>query len=200
MNTLYGAKEWRKIVTRDPQGQAWHVSKSGNVMPVVVSVRAQLIKLGGNPLPHFSVTGEIYNPRSRRAGGDGTITGGAIHDLAVHYFPQCAPLVALHLADIDGVPMHAAENAGYWAGLTEYHPVDPGALAHHLRVDDVLAGEILAYVQNGYGEHPDAYDAITTPGGAFRDAIEHFCLYDMWRAEANAGRALLNPVDSLAVA
>lgn len=64
--------------------------------------------------PYFSVTAEVSTAASRRR--NDIEAGGCIHDLVLKHFPEVAPVVALHLSDMDGVPMHAAANALYWAG------------------------------------------------------------------------------------
>lgn len=70
--------------------------------------------------PGFAVTGEIYEPRSNAKGAARQRQGrepdgsGAIGDTLVRYFPEIAPIVALHLSDPDGTPMHAEANGWYW--------------------------------------------------------------------------------------
>ncbi len=194
MRELLAAKEWRTSSRRDASGGAWHISKGGQVLPVVVSARAELVKLDGNDKPYFSITGEVYNPRSRRRGGDGCIMGGCIHDVIVSYWPQVQPLVNLHLSDIDGVPMHAADNAAYWAGLTKYQPLDVERLTRHLRITADIAADMVAWVGNFYGDNADAYDAITTPAMAWAAAIEEYDLATRWAAEASEARGMLHEV------
>jgi hypothetical protein len=191
---LLAAREWATTIYKDPNGEPWHVSASGNVMSVVIKVRAQLIHLDGNARPHFSITGEVYNPRSRRRNGDGTITCGCIHDLIVHYWPELADMVAVHLSDDTGAPMHAAANASYFMGLSKYAGYDVATLARHLRVTESKANDIAQWVFNFYGDSPDAYDSITTPTMAAQAAIEHFDLAEMWREQIAQVMARLNPV------
>ena len=81
---------------------------------------------GGAQAPHFSVTGEIATTESRRRRD--IQAGGCLHDEAVRFWPECAPLVAMHSADaLSGEPMHAEANGFYWlagalGGLGErYH-------------------------------------------------------------------------------
>lgn len=188
------AKEWRTSSRRDASGHAWHISKGGQVLPVVVLARAELVKLDGNDKAHFSITGEVYNPRSRRRGGDGTLICGAIHDVIVSYWPHLQPLVNIHLADIDGVPMHAASNAAYWAGLTKYQPLDVAALARHLRITADMAADMVAWVANFYGETAEAFDAVTTPSMAWEAAIDAYGLAARWAVEASEARAMLHEV------
>ena len=164
------------------------------MLPVVVLARAELVKLGGNEKAYFSITGEVYNPRSRRRGGDGCIMGGAIHDVIVSYWPHLQPLVNIHLSDIDGVPMHAAANAAYWAGLTKYQPLDVATLARHLRITADMAADMVAWVANFYGDNVEAFDAITTPSMAWEAAIDAYGLASRWAVEASEARAMLHEV------
>jgi hypothetical protein len=188
---LIAGREWIRSTTLDAAGEPWHVSKSGQVLPVVVKVRGELVHLAGNARPYFSVTGEVYNPRSRRNGGDGCIMAGCIHDIAVHYFPAVAPVVAVHLADDNGVPMHAAANAAYWAGLTKYQPADLATLARHLRLPEIETEDIARWVWNFYGDNPDAFDAVTTPAAAMLAAFEEFGLPERWQTDAARALAVL---------
>lgn len=76
--------------------------------------------LRGNRQPHFSVTAD-----GKRNGRDDF--GGCCHELILSKVPALADVVALHLADMDGAPMHAEANGWYsfaasLGGLTEtYH-------------------------------------------------------------------------------
>jgi hypothetical protein len=87
-----------------------------------ISVTAGLHFIPGNRTPYFSVTGEI-----RRGGASDIDRGGCIYEDILHYWPELAPVVALHSSDENGVPMHAEENGWYWlagafGGLGErYH-------------------------------------------------------------------------------
>lgn len=74
-----------------------------------IAVEAGLEHLDGNQRPYFSVTAEII-PRGRR----NPDRCGCLHNEVLAVFPQLAPIVALHLADDDGCPMHAAANAAYF--------------------------------------------------------------------------------------
>lgn len=60
----------------------------------------------GNQAPYFSVTGTIYEHGRN-------VCGGCIHDEILAIWPDLAPVVALHLSDIDGVPMHFVGNGWY---------------------------------------------------------------------------------------
>ena len=104
-----------------------------------ITATSKLIHYTGNQRPYFSVTGEVRN--LHRYGDNQIEMIGAIHDLIVDHFPYLAPVVRVHLADDTGWPMHAVENAIYFAGLPSYSARPsadeigwPEALARHLRV------------------------------------------------------------------
>jgi hypothetical protein len=95
---LLAAKQWKKCFTKRNQISNQH--------------------LQGNSNAHFSITGEHhYRAKNNRWV---LIACGAIHDEIAKQMPELAPLLLVHLADQNGVPMHAYENAGYWAGQTKY--------------------------------------------------------------------------------
>lgn len=87
-----------------------------------ISVEAGLHHLQGNSRPYFSVTGEIGRPGARDCD-----TCGCIHPEILAYWPELAPVIALHLSDDLGQPMHMEANgwyqlAGYYSGADEqYH-------------------------------------------------------------------------------
>lgn len=85
----------------------------------VLSIHAEVSHLGGpyergeGQAPHFSVTCQVVTTESRRRRD--IAGGGCLHDLALEYWPELAPIVALHLAHADdGTPMHAEGNGFYW--------------------------------------------------------------------------------------
>jgi hypothetical protein len=81
----------------------------------VLEADAGLVWLEGNRAPYFSVQGTLWKSSSHaRAHADaGYLAGGCLHEEILEHFPQLAPVVALHLSDDDGTPMHAEENARY---------------------------------------------------------------------------------------
>lgn len=95
----------------------------GRKAPQQITVNAGLHQLQGNTRPYFSVTADIalvsrtFDP----------FACGCLHDEVVRYWPQLAPVIALHLSDDTGAPMYAAANgwyhlAGYYGGADErYH-------------------------------------------------------------------------------
>ncbi|MBO0676813.1 hypothetical protein JRC04_04990 [Mycolicibacterium sp. S2-37] len=68
----------------------------------------------------FAVTTLVYEKRGNRSGrsrynaGRDADGGGAAHDAILKVAPELAPVVAVHLADPDGVPMHAVANGWYF--------------------------------------------------------------------------------------
>lgn len=64
-------------------------------------INVQCYSLQGQK-PYFSVT------------VDGRDFGGCCHELVHDLRPDLDPVVALHLSDCDGIPMHAAANAIHW--------------------------------------------------------------------------------------
>lgn len=97
----------------------------------IIFVKAILQHLKGNKSPYFSITGEIWE-RNKRTGekkGRDSVACGCIHDDILKAFPGLYDLIALHLSDIDGSPMHAVENGYYYLRQGK---ID--VLAKHLRI------------------------------------------------------------------
>lgn len=179
---LLAAKEFNKV---------FYACYDGKATKHRIKVRAELHQLGMNPKAHFSITGEV----ERRAGNNRWVfqSGGAIHDQIAEQMPELKPLLLVHLADENGVPMHAYENAGYWAGQTEYQELDLARLANHLRVSQPTILQMLGYIEHCWGE----LDTITTPAMAWKDACEHYELLEQWQVEADEARKMLNQIAQL---
>ena len=182
METLLAATGRSRTVLRDPNGAPYWVTRSGNVRPARFDVRAALVHLQGNDRPYFTVTGEI---RRTLGGGDRMITCGCIHDDILHFWPDLAPVVAVHLADDRGVPMHAAANAAYWAGETKYQRRDVAALARHLRVSESDAAEMAELAVTIYCESRAA---------AWVAVFDRFGVWGRWQRDADTARALLREI------
>ena len=172
---LLAAKEWNKVFHKDRQKYR-------------IKVRAELVHRDGNSNAYFSITGEV----DRRVNNNRWVieAAGAIHEEIAVYLPELKPLLLVHLSDENGVPMHAYENAGYWAGQTKYQQLDLATLSSHLRVDQQEALEMFQYVEMYWGE----LDAITTPAMAWADACENFGYPIRWQEQADAARRMLNQV------
>lgn len=172
---LIAANEWNKV---------WH--EGGHKWRI--QVRAELVHRDGNAKPYFSITGLIkYQAKNNRWVDMG---GGAIHDEILQHFPQLAPLVAVHLADDEGVPMHCYANAAYWAGQTKWQAQDLATLASHLRISVPQAMDMTEYIAHNWGE----LDAVHTPAMAWQDACDHYGLQQQWQDQAAEALSLLNKV------
>ena len=67
----------------------------------------------GEQLPYFSLTGRVVINGVEEM-------SGAIHEEILTVFPELADAAALHLSDINGLPMHSFENGKYWAGFSQF--------------------------------------------------------------------------------
>jgi len=74
----------------------------------------------GNSAPHFGITVDVDRWSGGRWVDD---SGGCQHSLVRKLFgDKYDDLIALHLSDINGLPMHAVENGWYWlAGAVDGH-------------------------------------------------------------------------------
>ena len=95
----------------------------------------------GNQKPYFSLTGRVVE-NGRES------VSGAIHGEILAAFPQLADIAALHLSDIDGVPMHSFENGKYWAGFTRWSESNIGHLAQLWRISRDEACDLTYHALN----------------------------------------------------
>ena len=153
--------------------RTWSLGSKGDKWRI--KVQAELVSLG-NQSPHFSITGSF---RSKDLDLD-----GAIHEKILEHFPELQILVDLHLADANGVPLHAWENGAYWAGFSKYVSRDVANIGRHLRIEDSEAQSLLCQVddlvENGY-----------KPPSAIKEACDIFDLPARWKAEAQEGLQVL---------
>ena len=63
---------------------------------------------------HFSVTAELWDTERRFRAHREPDAGGCMHAEVLEFAPELAPLVLVHLATPDGVPMHAVANGWYF--------------------------------------------------------------------------------------
>ena len=84
---VIASNKWSKTISGAEHGEA---------KPLLLEVRAELVKLKGNDYPYFSITGSIKKTDKRYS--DPVITCGAIHEEILRYFPELAPLVEVHLS------------------------------------------------------------------------------------------------------
>lgn len=87
--------------------------------------------LQGNKHPYFSITADYFE-RGR------CVAGGCLHDEILKHAPKFADLVALHLSDDNGVPMHAVENGWYWM-----RPLHRTNLASHFRLTSLQTEQLI---------------------------------------------------------
>lgn len=81
----------------------------------------------GTLSPGFTITSDLWerrhsSGRARKRNGLEQDACGQLHDLVVQHFPHLAPVIHVHLADQNGVPMHAKANGWhfYSGGSSEY--------------------------------------------------------------------------------
>jgi hypothetical protein len=90
---------------------------------------------------YFSVTGAMWNSLAHaRRWPDHAHSVGMLHDDILRAFPSLADIVALHLSNLDGVPMHAEANGWYWYEAGE---MDKVAKLLRVTVDDLATDEPL---------------------------------------------------------
>jgi hypothetical protein len=89
----------------------------------------------------------------------------------------------LHLADWNGVPMHAVENGRYWLGLCDGQGYARETFMRLWRVTAEEADSIREYVTVPAGEHSDR-EALN-----FMVKIMH--MPERWKAEAEAALAVI---------
>jgi hypothetical protein len=163
-------------------------------VPLVFIVEGGLHYLRGNAAPHFSLT---YT-QHRRGFPNQCYSGGAGHDEILRLFPRFADLAALHLSDIDGVPMHAEANGWYWlagalggagerfhGGNNGQPNVDPlETFARHCRITLSGAATIRDAVSDEHANNPDGWVAGRAVWGLLMDDMR-----PRWKAEADAAIA-----------
>lgn len=144
---------------------------NGNTFTVTVTVPGEYSY--GQKSDHFSVTAE-ERTQDRRV-RDPIVACGCMHDDVLRHFPKLADVVALHLADTFGVPMHAEANGWYWlagalGGLGERfhgsndrtersHTECRKILAEHLRLTPVQVGDLINDTRTIAAQHGPAHAA-----------------------------------------
>lgn len=118
-----------------------------------------------NGICEFAITADIYelNKRGRYI----WVSGGCCHDDILKYAPEFADFVRLHLSNVHGEPMYAAENGLYWTKQS------PAKGAEYLRISEDLAKSL----------------PLDLPG--FKAALFELGIVDQWKAEAAAAIAHL---------
>lgn len=78
---------------------------------IEIIVKIDLTQLGYQK-PYFSITGEVY-PADKPATKRNLIASGCCHDAIQAITNEFDDIIALHLSDIDGQPLHPLENGFY---------------------------------------------------------------------------------------
>lgn len=171
---LLAAKQWNKTFYENGQKHR-------------IKVIAELVHRDGNRNAYFSITGDVE--RQAKNNRWMPFLSGCIHQEIIEHFPQLQPLVDIHLADEDGVPMHAYANAAYWAGQTKYQALDLDKLAKHLRVTKDQAAAMQRQTETRikqYGHFPDA---------AWEYVLFNAAQNHIWTAEAERALLMLNTTE-----
>lgn len=85
-----------------------------------IEVTAQERDDSGTLSPGFSITASVWyasprvSGRERARRGTDIDAGGADHDLIAQVFPDLQPIIDVHLADPQGVPMYAKANGWHF--------------------------------------------------------------------------------------
>jgi len=142
--------------------------------------------LRGNRSAYFSVTADIREYRNGHVGRE--IAGGCCHDEVLKACPAMADLVALHLCDANGAPLHAIENGFYWLGShPEYQRLDYTKASAHLRV---AQADLESIIPNMFGHSFSLYAGFLSEGerskakARFSEYVDS--LRPRWKQEANA--------------
>lgn len=160
---------------------------NGDYVEITVQERDGSDGLG----PGFSITclgwerRGTWPARANARNGRDAAYAGAAHDVILAAAPELAPVIAVHLADRDGVPMHALANGWYFyrGGGREYE------LRHY--------GQ--EWIERQGTDHERAARALHIPPGdlpeglsesEFRAFVES--LADRWRDQAAAAREVIS--------
>ena len=196
---IKGRKGGRDM-THDPVLAARSFAKGHEGSRVALSFRVEggLHYLKGNNKPYFSLT---YTEH-RKGFPNQCYSGGAGHDKILKYFPRFADLAALHLSDIDGVPMHAEANGWYWlsgylGGMGEEYHGGSGQFgktpeqcleifARHCRISIEEARALADKCREA--KLPNGWGADVHCAKASRDVWRAACeaMRPRWKAEADA--------------
>ena len=171
---LLAAKQWNKIFYENGQKHR-------------IKVIAELVHRDGNSNAYFSITGDVE--RQAKNNRWMPFLSGCIHQEIIEHFPQLQPLVDMHLADEDGVPMHAYSNAAYWAGQTKWQSLDLDILSKHLRVTKDQAAALQRQTETRIKQN-----------GHFPDAAWEYVLFNaaqnhIWAVEAERALLMLNTTE-----
>jgi hypothetical protein len=123
--------------------------------------------------PYFAVTADVWDTRYRAGDPD---SAGQNHEIVSAVFPHLRDMIALHMSNIDGVPMHAIENGWFWFSDFDggFTPSTWRELSPAQRAEDYLRAPA------GY------FDGVVTKD-EFVAKIDE--LRPVWKAEADAAIA-----------
>lgn len=134
----------------------------------------------------FSITADLYEPHGTWSGLAQHLNGrepdycGCLHDEILEFAPELAPLVTVHLAGLDGTPMHARANGWYFYSgkAREWEESRQNEFRTDIRSDLERAADAL-HIPVG-----------ALPAGMDHDAFEAFCdtLRPVWQAQADEAR------------
>ena len=143
------------------------------------TVTAGLHYLAGNERPYFSVTCAV----DEQAGNGRWMesSGGADREAILAEFPELAPVVALHLSDDRGVPMHAVANGVYWLKERKL-----ATFARQLRLSHAEAVEARDYIAAAVLDGRDAQAELSWWLDRGTGILKR------WQAEADAAIVLLD--------
>jgi len=145
----------------------------------ILRVEGGLHYIRGNSSPYFSLTCSYLNG------------GGAAHELILEHFPQFADLAALHLSDVNGSPMYAADNGFFHMGgvdtFGKHNAPNWKFAASHFRITET---EVQQLARDLFGVHFSMTAGFLSKG-ARADALARLTSWvdtqrPRWLAEADA--------------
>lgn len=99
-----------------------------------ININIQLTQLGEQK-PYFSITANVYEATGKR-GRPTLLCSGSCHEQIQAITSHFDDVIALHLSDINGVPMHAVANGAYWMGNSKYQGFDASKAKAHFRCNN----------------------------------------------------------------
>lgn len=156
-----------------------------------IEVVAGLHQLDGNERPYWSVTCSVWEKRGstligkrRHTRGCESDMGGPMHELIREAFPELEPVIAVHLADDLGVPMHAVANGWYFYSgqAREYEERHPKSYLNPDRLNDLERAARALHIP-----------ASELPAFMGKEKFEAFAegLRPRWREQSDAARTVL---------
>lgn len=108
-------------------------TENGQTYRLIVEGGLNYIK--GNRKPYFSITATRYIKKGNNRFYEDAC--GCLHDdISKVFNGRFDDLIAMHLADMDGQPMHAYENGAYWLGFSDYQAFDPKIASKHFGLSE----------------------------------------------------------------